>query len=150
MKIIPHIGFGIIKFGMSMKDVTKVLGKQYTEEIEPQPDGGAVHTLVYMDLMYSLTFTSEDDYKLGSITFYAEDTSVFGLQLIGLEEEEFLATVATQISDIELDDDFVEEDERDYVSDEHDISFWLQDGVVFSITVLPKYKDDGVTVLWPA
>jgi len=149
MKIIPHIGFGIIKFGMHKDEVIKVLGKQYTEEIEPQQDGGTVHTLVYMDLMYSLTFTSEDDFRLGSITFYAEDTSIMGLQLIGLEEEEFLATIATQIDDIELDDDFDEEDEKDYVSDQFDVSFWLQDGVVFSITALPKYKDDGITAVWP-
>jgi hypothetical protein len=150
IEIIPHRGFGLIKFGMTKETVESIIGKP-TDVYDEEMDGITEIVVDYENIGVDLSFSSADNYKLGTMSFYEVDTRLFGEEFIGLTEDELL-DMAEQvgISDLELEDDFDEIDSKDYYSDAHGISFWVQDGVVDSITVFPAYDpEDEETVIWP-
>ena len=63
--IIPGVGFGQLKFGMSQDDVEKMLGKP--EKIEnPDEDGNIVYIYETLGINF-LVFDKEDDFRLTTI-----------------------------------------------------------------------------------
>lgn len=104
----------------------------------------------YPELGLILSFLSDDDWLLGSITVESEEAELSGCVLIGMEEQIFLATAENAgIAPIELDDDFTELGCRDYVCDELDLSFWVSEGELVSITIFPQYDEAGEKPIWP-
>jgi hypothetical protein len=150
IEIIPHVGFGLIKFGMTKDEVAAKLGKP-SDVYEEVIDGTTEVVIDYEDVGIDLSFSSADNYRLGTISYYEEDTLFLGEEFIGLTEEELIENAKEAgITDLELEDDFEELESKDYYSDEYGISFWVQDGIVDSITAFPAYDpEDEECVLWP-
>lgn len=151
MQIKPQIGFDQIKFGQRKEDVIALLGPPSVETIDDYPDQNTEIILDYDELGLDLTFSSDDDYKLGTITFYEEHWALMGEQFIGLDEKEFLEKIKkTNITDLVIEDDFKDFDARDYFSDSKGISFWIDSGRVDSITIFPKENPNDIDdPVWP-
>lgn len=150
MDIKPHIGFGKIKFGLTEAQVTKLMGKPSHREINDEEGEPDDVTLEYETYSIDLTFAADDGHKLGAITFYAKDYLLFGNSYIGLSEQELLKKIAKAgVTDLELDFEEEEVDSKNYSSDSQGLLFWIQDGVVDSVSLLPEYEDNGDIVIWP-
>lgn len=150
IEILPHKGFGLVKFGMTKDKVESQLGKP-SEVYEEEVDGVTEIVVDYENIGVDLSFSSADNFRLGTMSFYESDTRLMGVEFIGLTEEELLTKAnSAGITDLELEDDFEDLDSKDYYSDEFGLSFWLQEGVVDSITVFPAYDpEDEERAIWP-
>ncbi|WP_258098898.1 hypothetical protein [Marinoscillum pacificum] len=146
----PFVGFGDIYLGLSQKEVQVRLGEPQSVDSEGYSDGTTNKIFKYPNLEIELTFSSEDDFRLSSITFESVMTEFKGLRLIGLSEEGFLARAdKLKIRDLVLESDFQDLNSKDYVIDSLGLSVWIQDGKVDSISLFPRYEDDNETVIWP-
>ncbi len=150
MEIKPFVGFDDIKFGLTQRNVINAMGKDYKEEKEAFPDNSKQFTLFYDRLGCAFTFSSDFNYKLDSITFYATEFTIFELSIIGLPEIEFVEAVKEKIKDLELEDHFIDLNSKDYVSESNGMSIWIQDDFVDSITIFPLYSEDGESIIWPS
>jgi hypothetical protein len=147
-EIQPFVGFGQIKFGMTLEQVKTLLGEPTSSTKDKHEDGTDDVSLLYGELGVELSFMSEDEYNLGLITCYAPTFSVDGTSYTGLSEADFLETA--KFEDLIQDEEFVEPDSKDYTVDSKGLSFWIQDGFVESITLFPEYTADGEEIVWPA
>lgn len=149
MEIIPFVGFADIKFGFTEEEVVAKLGPATHRETEDFEDGSNDFSLKYEKLGVDFTFHSEDDFLLGTITFFGRDYTMLGHSIIGEEEGIFVANAASRgFEDLTLEDDFDDLDSKDYFSEKYGISFWLYEGRVDSITIFPKYSEND-EVVWP-
>ncbi|WP_417612065.1 hypothetical protein [Owenweeksia hongkongensis] len=150
MEIKPHVGFKDIKFGLSKSQIIEFLGEPDSEDTSNFEDGSSDIAMVYNELGVTLVFSSEDDFKLSSVTFYTSDATLMGEQFIGKSEEFLLETAKEKgIDDLFLDDDFEELEAKDYASEKLGLAFWVQQGVLDSITIFPEYDAQGEEILWP-
>lgn len=147
-EIQPFVGFGQIKFGMTLEQVKTLLGEPTSSTKDKHEDGTDDVSLLYGEQGVELSFMSEDEYNLGLITCYAPTFTVDGTSYTGLSEAEFLETA--KFEDLIHDEEFVEVDSKDYTVDSKGLSFWIQDGFVESITLFPEYTADGEEIVWPA
>jgi len=147
----PLIGIEGLPLGIEMSDVIDILGEpdeRSTREYEA--DGSIDKIWEYCDIGLTLTFSSDDDWKLGNITVESPNAELKGCRLIGLDEDEFLQEFQqAKLGSIKLDDDFTELGSRDYVCNELELSFWIQDGKLDSITIFPQWDESGNIPLWP-
>jgi hypothetical protein len=148
IEIIPFVGFGQIKFGMTLEQVKTLLGEPTSSTKDKHEDGTDDVSLLYGEQGVELSFMSEDEYNLGLITCYAPTFSVDGTSYTGLSEADFLETA--KFEDLIQDEEFAEVDSKDYTVDSKGLSFWIQDGFVESITLFPEYTADGEEIVWPA
>lgn len=147
IEIQPFVGFGQIKFGQTLDQVKSLLGEPTSSTKEKYDDGTNDVSLLYGDLGAELSFMSEDDFRLGLITCYAPSFVLEGTAYIGLSETDF-ANIAP-FTDLEQDEEFATPESKDFTSDSLGLSFWVQDGFVESITLFPKYTEDGENIVWP-
>lgn len=146
----PRIGFDQVKLGQSRDEVSAILGKADAEHIEKFEDGSENQILSYDVLDIELTFSSEDDNKLGTITFNSAEFTYEGKSLIGISEDELLLLAKNMgLNDLEKEEVFEDLNAQDYFSKSSDLSFWIQDGKVDSISLFPEYEDDDETIIWP-
>ncbi|MEA1787670.1 hypothetical protein U1E44_16330 [Arenibacter sp. GZD96] len=148
-EIIPYFGFDKIKFGLTLGQTELLLGKSSENNKESYSDNSSDVILKYHNLGFNLTFSSDNDFRLGTITFYSKDFSLKGKKLIGLKETEFVMKSNLIFSDLQLDDDFTELNSKDYTSNSNGISFWINNGIVESISIFPNYQKDNETPIWP-
>ena len=148
-EIIPYVGFDQIKLGQTLGRVELILGKATDRNKEIFSDKSISVTLKYPNLGIDLDFSSDDDFRLGTMTFYSKEFTLNGMSLIGLNEIEFIMKLKKVFPDLELDDDFKELNSKDYTSNSNGISFWIENGIVESISIFPQYKDDDETPIWP-
>lgn len=73
-KIIPGVGFGFLKFGMSLKDVEDHLGGP--EEIEnPDEEGDIIYSYENKGIDF-LAFSKEDDFRLTMIELNSKSEAI--------------------------------------------------------------------------
>ena len=150
MEIKPHIGFKNIKFGFTVDQVIEILGEPNSEDTSNFEDGSSDVAMVYNELGVTLVYSSEDDFKLSSVTFYTADATLKGEHFIGKSEDYLLENAKEKgIDDIVLDDDFEELEAKDYASEKLGLTFWVQQGVLDSITIFPEYDSQGEEIIWP-
>lgn len=150
MEIKPHVGTDHVRMGIKQADAVAILGEASSKEIEPFTDGNKVTSLRYDQHGLELSFYTEDDNRLATLTFFAASHSLFGLHFIG-KPEAFLQqeAVLKVLPDLTLDDDYPELSSKDYASDQWNLSFWIDDGIITSISIFPQYEADDETVIWP-
>jgi hypothetical protein len=146
IEIIPFVGFGQIKFGMSLEQVKGFLGEPTENVREKHDDGTDDISWIYGELGAELSFMSEDDYRLGVISCYAPSFTLDGKAFNGMSEADFLKEAS--FDDLTMDEDIPELNAKDYTIDSLGLSMWIQDGVVDSITIFPRHLDEE-TVEWP-
>jgi|TARA_B110001450_G_scaffold208544_1_gene199241 hypothetical protein len=148
-EIIPYVGFDKVKLGHTLGQIELLLGRATGKNKETYSDDSTTITLEYPNLGIDLDFSSDDDFRLGTMTFYSNEFVINGVNLIGLNESEFIMKSKMVFPDLELEDDFKELNSKDYVSNSNGISFWLDNSIVESITIFPDYQDDNETPIWP-
>ena len=146
----PHKGIEGLPLGIERSEVIDILGKPEDRSKMGFPDGSYDEDWEYLQLHLQLTFSSDDNWLLGVITVESEKAELAGHHLIGLDEMAFLKTLRqANIGPAVLDDDFKDLGSKDYVCGKLGLSFWVQDGIVTSITIFPKYDKSGNVPLWP-
>ena len=146
MEIKPKIGIDCIKFGMTMEEVRSLWGQpnsiDYFIPIKERPEDRSVNW--EYDFGVELSFDCDDEFLLGSITTRAKKTSLNGIEIIG----DTLGAMKRSYPKVVLDDDF-EENGQDFVLAELELSFWIIDDIVDSITIFPAYDERGNIPIWP-
>lgn len=149
-EIIPHVGFDKVKLGQSLGQIEKLLGKPNERNKNYYKEDSSNEVILkYHQVGANLVFSSDDNFRLSSITFYSKVFTLNGESLIGLNQSELILKFKTLFHDLKLDDDFEELNVKDYSIDSIGISFWLDNGIVESVTLFPKYQDDNETIIWP-
>ena len=148
-KIIPQGGINGLSLGIEKPVALNILGEPDDRTYATHEDSSSEEKWEYSDIGVELTFYSEDNWLLGSIAVESEDAELIGQHFIGMDENEFLEKTREVGIEVELEDDFKELGLKDYFSDELDLSFWIHDGKVSSITIFPKYDKSGEIPLWP-
>lgn len=149
--ILPHIGFGSIKFGMEEHEVSNYLGDPDETEVQDYGDGAEANVLYYDEIGISMSFDKEADYKLVEISFENNNYKLHDKISVGMSKEDFLASLkALNMGDYELED--MKEDGFDdkelYVFEKENINIWLDDDAITSIQIGPEWVDDE-TIRWP-
>lgn len=134
--------------GIDKSSALEILGEPDERSFADYEDNSSTETWEYLEIGLDLTFYSED-WLLGSITAKSKNTEFAGKYLIGMEEKEFLINAKEVGLEIELEDDFTELGSKDYVCQKLDLSFWIHDGELTSITIFPQYDESGIVPIWP-
>lgn len=151
MDIIPHIGIGHIKFGLNEAEIIDLLGEPTRyERVAFEADQSEMVTLYFDSHGLELCLSSDEDFRLDSITIRSEVYQLFGVSYWG-RAETFLVEASEKdaLSDLKLTDEFPQIHARDYHSDALGLSFWIQDGIINPITMFPAYDASGNVVQWP-
>jgi hypothetical protein len=146
----PLVGVDKLLLGFTREAVRCQIGEPDEIRSEDFGDGYDYETWVFGGRGLDLSFSSEDDYLLVSITVEDVDAELMGRRLIGLEEQVFLATARDAGLRVEFDEDFVCVDSRDYWCDELNLSFWVTEGFLANIGVMPQYDAADEHPVWPS
>ncbi|MAG57162.1 MAG: hypothetical protein CMJ83_12790 [Planctomycetes bacterium] len=144
----PGVGIGALVLGMTEDEVRAMVGDPTAVDSEDFGDGIIVRTWGYDAQQLSLSFSEDDDFRLGTIASSCEWATLGDSRIVGLAEGELRATQFGALGPPVLDDDF-EESWRNYVWDELNLSCWLSDGVVTSVTVMVLFDESGNVPQWP-
>ncbi|TJY38031.1 hypothetical protein [Pontimicrobium aquaticum] len=149
-EIIPHVGFGKVKLGQTLGQIEKLLGKPNENKRNYyREDNSNEVVLKYHHIGADLVFSSDNSFRLSSITLFSRAFTLNGKSLIGSNQSELILKFKNLFEDLKLDDDFEELNAKDYSIDSIGISFWLDNGIIESITLFPKYQNDNETIIWP-
>ncbi|NRA72236.1 MAG: hypothetical protein HRU24_14550 [Gammaproteobacteria bacterium] len=87
MKILPGVGIGSVKFGMKEDEVIEILGvPDETEELEHiEGENDWYRELYYSHEGISLSFNSEDDFRLGNISITGKGHTLLGQVVLGTD-----------------------------------------------------------------
>ena len=160
LKLRPLKGIGAVYFGTPTLSVEQILGKPSgsTLCVQEDPTDFESKTLehsrkwVYDELCLEFSFLPHDDnafdLRLRRLEVSHPSTSVFGCYFIGLEEGALVSELqGTPIQDLELKSDIrtlapgdPEFDMCEYFSDAHQLSFWVERGIVTNVTAWPTWK----------
>jgi hypothetical protein len=146
------VGFSKVKFGMSEKEVVELLDQpDETEEMNFE-DGGKAIIYYYDEIGISLSFESDEQFKLMEISFEDEEFTIKGLLKVGLKKEK-LADIfkKLELSEPEYEDltDEGFEGKEIYTFDDENLNVWIDEGEVASIQIGPLWVNDE-TISWPA
>jgi hypothetical protein len=147
--IVPGVGFGTLKFGMSEEEVIKKIGKPDEIEVQEMDDEESINIYYYDDLGVSMSFDSMEDFRLVEFAF---DDSRYTMEkdfFPGMSKDLFLEN-ADKLGDYDMED--VSGEDTDvaelYVFEDKNINVWVKDGVVDTIQIGPFWSDDE-NVAWP-
>jgi hypothetical protein len=142
-------GFGDIKFGLSEEQVTTLLGPP--DEIEEQVYGEDEQANVYYydSMGISMSFDSEENYKLVEISFEDEAFILLDNIRVGMSRDEFLKA-AQQLGEYELEDLSGEgfENKELFTFEDANVNIWMDTNGLESIQIGPFWEDDE-TIQWP-
>ncbi|WP_296050768.1 hypothetical protein [uncultured Alteromonas sp.] len=140
MKVYPQAGIDRLFFGMTMPEVRHAWGQP--EEIyhfHPLCDSLEDRDVVWQYANGTeLSFSSSDNFVLGTISVSSVDTELEGKAVIGKS----ILELKLMFPGLELDDDF-DEFGQDYILPELDVSLWVVAGKVDSISMYPDYDEHG-------
>lgn len=151
--IIPHVGFDWLHLGIEMSYVLDMLDQPDDRSFNAyNVAGNSIDSSVdwsYLKLGIQLTFDSDDDWVLGSITVESELAELAGKRFIGMDENVFLEEANEAEINIAIDDDFKDLNCKNYNCDELDLFFWVSESKLTSITIFPKHDETDEIPLWP-
>jgi len=152
-EIKPGYGLGSLKFGMTRGEVKLMLGNPSFIDKYSHSDSknDLTESWQYDDLLISLSFDEEEDWKLIMISVNDDFYELEGKNLIGLNEEKLIKQLNEMnlgewnLEDCSEDDD---EDQKVIEAEDKSINFWINDGVLDEIQWTPFFIDDD-TIEWP-
>ncbi|GAB4251489.1 MAG: hypothetical protein Tsb0034_30470 [Ekhidna sp.] len=152
-EIIPGVGLGKLKFGMSREEVKAILGEpnhqqitDYGDEESDQNDAWEYHPL-----RLDMSFEEAENWKLTIISISSEDYHLKGSSLIGLNMEELLEELEVLgFDELEIEDTSSAEnpDQMLVSSEDQGINFWVNEDIVEEIQWGPIFTNDN-TIQWP-
>ena len=149
LDIKPGIGIGSAVLGPSRDEICGVFGTPESIDHEDYGDGSSSETWFYCGGDLSLTFCSDEGHRLTFVSVDLEDALLENQPIVGLAESDLSKQLARLGFGLAVLDDDFEENGRDYVCDDDSLSFWVSDGRVVSVSVLPRYDEAGMIPLWP-
>lgn len=149
MEILPGIGINGLKFGSRGRAILEKLGRPENKDVNKFSDGSSTITWNYDRLGIALSFASEDDWRLDSITIQNQDAKLLGRDWIGLSELELLQAASRLKLNLVLDDDCPELGVKNYECEEFGVTFWIVSNRVESITAMVLFENDDETPIWP-
>jgi len=153
VEIIPGVGLGKLRFGMSREEVKAILGTPDHQEITFYGDDETDRSDAweYHPLRLDLSFEEAEDWRLTILSVSSDDYLLKGISLIGLSQEELMeALEVLDIKDLEIED-LSSEDHPDQLlisSESLGVNFWLHKGILEEIQWGPLFADEH-TIIWP-
>lgn len=152
-EIKPGYGLGSLKFGMTRDEVKSLLGNPSFIDKYSHSDSAKdlTESWQYDDLLLSLSFDEEEDWKLIMISVNDDFYELEGENLIGLTEEMLIEQLdEMNLGEWSLEDccDDDNEDQKVIEAEDKSINFWINDGILDEIQWTPFFIDDD-TIEWP-
>lgn len=145
------VGFSQIKFGMTEEQVIELLDQPDETEEMTFEDGGNAIIYYYDELGISLSFESEEEYRLMEISFEDEEFALKGLLKVGIKKSK-LPEIFGKLG---LSEPTLENLEADgypgkevYTFDDENLNVWIDDEEVSTIQIGPLWLDDE-NISWP-
>ncbi|MEP1033239.1 hypothetical protein [Ekhidna sp.] len=153
IEIIPGVGLGKLKFGMSREDVKAILGDPDHQDITHYGEDAADKSDAweYHPLRLDLSFEEAEDWRLVIISVSSEDYHLKGSSLMGLDTDELMEELdMLGVKDLEIEDLSSEDhpDQKLISSEELALNFWLHQDILEEIQWGPQFIDDE-TIQWP-
>ena len=146
----PFVGIEGLSLGTTKSEVVDILGVPDESSVREFKDESFDENWEYFELGLELTFSSDDNWLLGTIGVTSELAELAGHHIIGLNENKLLETLEQiGIMPTVLEDDLTDLGSRDYACDKYGLSFWVQNGIVTSIAIFPDHGESGDIPLWP-
>lgn len=154
LTILPGVGLGEVKFGMTREAVLSILGNPEAKEVVSYSDeeDEKSDSWEYQGLRVDLSFEEAEDWRLVIISVSSEDYLLNGKALIGSDQEELMTELAQlEISDLDIEDlsDEQNPNQKLVSSELLGINFWLVEDTLQEIQWAPLFIDDD-TIDWPA
>jgi hypothetical protein len=148
LPIHPGHGAGPYVVGLRRAELRALAGEP--DEIEQgRVVGEGYEDWCFDDDGVEVRFSDEDGDRASWIVVENCRAELAGLRPIGMPEAEFLrAMQRAGLGPLVLTDDFGH-GMRDYEWPRANVSFWVSDGLVESVTVMPFYDASGNVPLWP-
>ena len=153
MTIYPGIGIGKVRYGISEKDLTLIMGKpdSISQDEMIEGSGDWYKTYEYTKYNLSFDFSLEDDYRLGGITVYSNGHELFGRDVFGLSKVQVEKIIKTATGCSPSVEDFSNEYSEDYYCLSDDISgilYWFESDSLTELQCGYLFEDDDNTVIW--
>ncbi|MFT7618039.1 MAG: hypothetical protein ACI97A_001678 [Planctomycetota bacterium] len=146
--ILPGVGLGKLTLGTSEEEVLALMGEPSNKGDIDYGDGVTIHMWEFEDDEISITFAEDDEFRLGSITTGLDTATLMGLPIIAQSEEEMLKCKFGDLGTPELEED-AGDSGKDYCWDEANLSCWVADDHVISVSIMPLYDESGDIPVWP-
>lgn len=154
MEIIPGVGIGCIKFGMSQSEVINVLGKpdeiNEFEYVEGEHDW--YFELYYLNKGLAFSFNADDSYKLGQISITAKGHLLFSKDVLGykiIQLQEFLSNITNELPKYENCTWGKTESYELLNLESYGLLFWFKSGILDELVCSYLFENDNETVIWP-
>ena len=154
-EIIPGVGLGTLKFGMTRDEVKKLVGKQ--DEVENLPGfeeevNDELESWHYDEHEFSLVFDADYDWRLVSIAVSDPYFTFHGKNIIGMDKQETLGLLSNLGIEISNEEDLSDDENPNLElieSEDAGLMVWFADDEVIEIQILPDVEEDGETLIWP-
>jgi len=154
-EILPGVGLGTLKFGMTRDEVKKLVGKP--DEVENLPGfeeevNDELESWHYDEHEFSLVFDADYDWRLVSIAVSDPYFTFHGKSFIGMEKQETLDFLSNLGIEISNEEDLSDEENPDLElieSEDAGLMVWFANDEVIEIQILPDVEEDGETLIWP-
>lgn len=155
-EIIPGVGLGEIKFGMTRDEVKKIAGSP--DDVENLPGfeeevNDELESWHYDTHEFSLVFDADYDWRLVSIAVSDPYFTFHGKSIVGMEKQAVMDLFAEHTIEISNVEDVSDEENPDLElieSDDEGIMVWFENDEVIEVQILPDVEEDGETLVWPA
>lgn len=154
-EIIPGVGLGALKFGMTRDEVKKLAGKP--DDVENLPGfeeevNDELESWHYDEHEFSLVFDADYDWRLVSIAVSDPYFTFHGASIVGMEKQavmDLLESHKIEISNVEDVSDEENPSLELIESDDAGIMIWFENDEVIEVQILPDVEEDGETLVWP-
>ncbi|MBK7807489.1 MAG: hypothetical protein WAT37_04790 [Saprospiraceae bacterium] len=154
-EIIPGVGLGTLKFGMTRDEVKKLVGKP--DEVENLPGfeeevNDELESWHYDEHEFSLVFDADYDWRLVSIAVSDPYFTFHGKNIIGMDKQETLDLLSNLGIEISNEEDLSDDENPNLElieSEDAGLMVWFADDEVIEIQILPDVEEDGETLIWP-
>ncbi|MBP6234993.1 MAG: hypothetical protein KA270_00080 [Saprospiraceae bacterium] len=154
-EIIPGVGLGTLKFGMTRDEVKKLVGKP--DEVENLPGfeeevNDELESWHYDEHEFSLVFDADYDWRLVSIAVSDPYFTFHGKNIIGMDKQETLDLLSDLGIEISNEEDLSDDENPNLElieSEDAGLMVWFADDEVIEIQILPDVEEDGETLIWP-
>jgi hypothetical protein len=156
-EILPGIGLGQLKFGMTKNDVIAMIGKP--DEIENVPGfeeeevNDELESWHYDESEFSLVFDAAYDWRLVSIAVSDPFFTLWDKSIVGADKLDVLAMIESKGYSVTHEEDLSDEETLDLKLFEYEdlgMMIWFAGDETIEIQILPDVEDDGESIKWPA
>ena len=145
----PGVGIGPIRFGMQRNEVRTLLGPPDDIERTMYQDDSADEDWKYESELLCLTFSTDDEWRLGSIDCRSTETTLAGQRLVGRTAAAIETLDPPDLGTPTRGTDNAWFTYYEWAAAAVTARVDHDDGLVASVWFIPFYDESGETPLWP-